>query len=190
MFILYAVVISIIISYLLGGRLKFILQRPLKHVWLATFGFLIQIIIFTDFFASRYNGTVSIVLHGISYVLIVFFIFINRKIPGILLIGIGVLLNATVIFLNGGYMPTSLESLKKTSIGKQLEILIQGSTINNSQAITENTILPWLADIFYIPSWIPFSNVFSIGDVLIAIGVCVYLIRCMKPVNAPNKKIQ
>jgi lipoprotein signal peptidase len=80
-------------------------------------------------------------------------------------------------------MPASLESVEKTSIGRQFEILSQGSTTNNSQAITEDTVLPWLADIFYIPSWMPFSNVFSIGDVLIAIGVCIYIIRCMKPVD-------
>jgi len=183
MFILYTVVISIIISYLLGGRFKFILQQPLKHIWLATFGLLIQIIIFTDFFASRCNDTISVVLHGVSYILVISFIFINRKIPGILLIGIGIILNATVIFLNGGYMPASLESVEKTSAGRQLEILSQGSATNNSQAITEDTILPWLADIFYIPSWVPLSNVFSIGDVLIAAGVCLYLIRCMKPID-------
>jgi hypothetical protein len=183
MFILYVVVISIIISYFLGGRLKFMLQRPLKHVWLATSGLLIQIIIFSNFFTSRYDDAVSVILHGISYLLIISFVFINRKIPGILLIGIGIILNATVIFLNGGYMPASLESVEKTSIGRQFEILSQGSTTNNSQAITEDTVLPWLADIFYIPSWMPFSNVFSIGDVLIAIGVCIYIIRCMKPVD-------
>lgn len=189
MFILYVVVISIIISYFLGGRLKFMLQRPFKHVWLATSGLLIQIIIFSNFFTSRYDDAVSVILHGISYLLIISFVFTNRKIPGILLIGMGIILNATVIFLNGGYMPASLESLKKTSIGRQFEILSEGYTTNNSQAITKDTVLPWLADIFYIPSWVPFSNVFSIGDVFIAIGVCVYIIRCMKPVDKDMKAV-
>ncbi|NSW91694.1 MAG: DUF5317 domain-containing protein [Firmicutes bacterium] len=183
MFILYAVILGIIIGYLVGGKVKFIVQKPLKHIWLAISGFLIQILIFSNITGFQFEKTTMVILYGISYILILSFVFINRKVPGIMLIGIGIILNATVIFLNGGHMPASIESLEKTSIGKQAEILRQGSTTNNSQTITEDTLLPWLGDIFYIPSWMPFSNVFSIGDVLIAVGVCVYLILGMKPAS-------
>jgi hypothetical protein len=181
MFVLYVVILSIIVSYLFKGRLKYILKRPMKHIWLAASGLLIQVIIFNELFASRFNDTTTIILHGISYLLVILFVFINRKIPGIIPIGLGVLLNATVIFLNGGYMPASLASVEKACIGKQFEILKEGATTNNSQIITEDTMLPWLADIFYIPSWIPFSNVFSIGDVFIATGIFLYITRCMRP---------
>lgn len=182
MFIIYAIILGIIIGYLIGGRLKNIAHRPLKYVWLAVSGFIIQIVIFSDI-GSNINNTVIVILHAVSYILILSFVVLNRKDPGILLIGIGIMLNATVIFLNGGHMPASLESLEKTAIGRHSEILSQGSTINNSVAITEDTLLPWLGDIFYIPSWIPFSNVFSIGDVFIAVGVCVYFILNMKTLN-------
>lgn len=179
MFIFYAVILGIIIGYLAGGRLKNIAHRPLKHIWLAVSGFFTQIVIFSDT-GLHFGNTATVILHVVSYILILSFVFLNRKVPGIVLIAVGIILNATVIFLNGGHMPASLESLEKTSIGKQAEILRQGSTINNSRAITEDTLLPWLGDIFYIPSWIPFSNVFSIGDILIAAGICVYFILNMK----------
>lgn len=182
MFILYIVIISIIVSYIFGGRLKFILNRPLKHTWLAVLGLLIQVSIFNEFITSRWDSLSLAIFHGLSYLLIIFFVYLNRKIPGILLIGIGIILNAVVIFLNGGHMPACLESVEKASIGRQLDILREGYTTNNSQLITETTLLPWLGDIFYIPSWIPFSNVFSIGDIFIAIGASAYIFKSMKKV--------
>ena len=181
MFILYAVIIGIIIGYLSGGRLKYTVQRPLKHIWLAVLGFLIQILLFSDIPAFQFEKPALVIFYGVSYLLIFAFVIVNRKVPGIILIGIGMVLNATVIFLNGGHMPASIESFEKTTVGKsEAEFLRQGSTTNNSQAINEDTILPWLGDIFYIPSWMPFSNVFSIGDVLIAAGVCMYFVLGMK----------
>lgn len=189
MFILYAVVIGIIAGYLSGGRLKYIIQRPLKHVWLAVSGFLVQIIIFSDIPAFQLENPALAVFYGISYLLIFAFVIVNRKVPGIILIGTGMVLNAIVIFANGGHMPTSLENFEKTGIEQsEVETLRQGSTTNNSQVITDDTILPWLGDIFYIPSWMPFSNVFSIGDVLIAAGVCMYFILCMKPAGSKTKQ--
>lgn len=186
MFILYAVIIGIIAGYLRGGRLKNIIQRPLKHVWLAVSGFLVQIVIFSDIPAFQLENPALAVFYGISYLLIFAFVIVNRKVPGIILIGVGMILNATAIFANGGHMPTSLENFEKTGIEQsEVEALRQGSTTNNSQVITDDTILPWLGDIFYIPSWMPFSNVFSIGDLFITAGVCMYFIFCMKPVHQP-----
>ena len=181
MFILYAVIIGIIIGYLYKGRLKNLLKHPLKYIWLAIIGFLIQILIFSDIPAFQLGKTSLAIFYLISYIFIFTFIILNRKIPGMIIIGIGTILNAAVIFLNGGYMPVSIESFEKTSIGKNEAMLLhEGDTTNNSQAINKDTILPWLGDIFYIPAWLPFSNVFSIGDILIAFGVCVYFIQGMK----------
>ena len=32
-----------------------------------------------------------------------------------------------------------------------------------------------LTDIFALPTWIPFANVFSVGDVLIGVGVAIVI---------------
>ncbi|HOJ09639.1 MAG TPA: DUF5317 family protein [Clostridiales bacterium] len=184
MFIIYAVIIGILIGYISGGRLKFLAQNPFKHIWLVISGFLIQILIFSDisiFKALQQNSAVLVTFHILSYILILAFTAINIKLPGVAFIGTGILLNAIVIILNKGHMPASIQSFESASVGRYTEILSRGETINNSKAIADDTLLPWLGDIFAIPSYIPFSNVFSIGDIIIAIGACIYFAYGMKP---------
>ncbi|NLO82453.1 MAG: DUF5317 domain-containing protein [Clostridiales bacterium] len=188
MFILYAVAIGILAGYIRGGRMKWLTLRPLKHNGLAIGGFAIQIILFSGIsFLSKIPRGLTISLHVISYILLLLFTFFNRKITGIPIIGTGILSNALAISLNGGYMPTYIGKLEGTSMGKYSESVAQG--FNNSIAITDSTKLPWLCDIFHLPEWLPFSNVFSIGDVIIAVGVCLYLIFNMQPSEkkAPNE---
>ena len=36
------------------------------------------------------------------------------------------------------------------------------------------------ADIFALPSWLPFANVFSIGDVLIGLGIVAAIVIAMR----------
>lgn len=184
MFILYAVVLGIIIGYILGGRLTNLSERPFKNIFLVIFGFLIQILIFSSLpFVKPLERFpfITTTLHILSYLLILAFIISNIKLKGIISIGTGIFLNAIVIILNKGHMPASIDSFRSSSVGKYADILSKGDTVNNSKAIASDTILPWLGDIFAIPSSIPLSNVFSIGDVIIAIGLCIYLSYNMKP---------
>ena len=84
-------------------------------------------------------------------------------------------------------MPANPQTLEKTSVGQTVDLLNQGEPVHNSANMTGNTLLPWLGDIFYLPSWIPFSNVFSIGDIIIAIGICIYIVKNMHPVYGTHK---
>jgi hypothetical protein len=43
---------------------------------------------------------------------------------------------------------------------------------SNSVVLADPALRP-LTDIFALPAWVPFANVFSVGDVLIAVGVGV-----------------
>ena len=47
----------------------------------------------------------------------------------------------------------------------------------NSEVLRDPNLL-FLGDVLPLPSWMPFANVFSIGDVLIAVGIfwCVHAI--------------
>ena len=37
-----------------------------------------------------------------------------------------------------------------------------------------------LTDIFALPTWLPFTNVFSIGDILIALGIAIAVATAMR----------
>jgi hypothetical protein len=37
-----------------------------------------------------------------------------------------------------------------------------------------------LTDVFAMPAWLPFANVFSVGDILIAAGVATTIVLAMR----------
>lgn len=183
MFILYAVVLGILIGYILGGSLKGLIQQELRWRGLVIFAFLIQLVIFTDIPFLKITSGATVFFHAVSYLSLMVFIALNLRIKGMPLIGSGIFSNALVIFLNGGYMPTIPKNLLNTAAGRTAQAIAQGDAVHNSAGMTSHTLLPWLGDIFYLPSWVPMSNVFSIGDILVAIGICLYLIISMRSVG-------
>ena len=182
MFILYAVVLGIVLGYVTKGKLKYIILRPLYWKGLAFLAFAIQLVIFSNLsFTETIPTTFITILHYFSYLCLLVFMMRNIKNWGITVVGIGIFLNALVIFLNGGRMPTIPENLKNTSFWQSADLITQGDALKNSAKMTGETLLPWLGDIFYLPPWLPLSNVFSIGDIFIAVGVCIYIVINMHP---------
>lgn len=181
MFIIYAITLGILIGYLRGGRLEQLNSKPMYQKWAAFSALLIQIIIFSGFsFVKLIPQTIIVILHIVSYICLIIFIIANIRIKGILIIGLGTMLNSLVISLNGGYMPSNSEQLRLSTSAIGVNNLQQSITYNNVSGMNRDTILPWLGDIFQMPSWMPFSNLFSIGDILIGIGVLLYLMINMQ----------
>jgi len=54
----------------------------------------------------------------------------------------------------------------------------------SSGAAVARPVLEPLTDIFALPRWVPFSNVFSVGDVFIATGVAVVIAWAMRRTRA------
>jgi hypothetical protein len=59
-------------------------------------------------------------------------------------------------------------------------------TIYSNSAYLEHPALEPLTDILALPAWLPFSNIFSVGDVLIAAGVVVIIVAAMRRGRAPR----
>lgn len=179
--IFYAVLAGILLGYISGGRLKHIAQHPFRMTWLTILGFAIQFALFSNTSLSRLlKDTTTVILHFASYILLFIFVSVNFKIRGIPLIGLGIFSNFLAISLNGGYMPVITENLMAASNKNSTQAIMNGETVRNSIAIGADTLFTWLCDIFHLPSWMPFSNVFSIGDIIIGVGICIYFIFAMK----------
>ena len=86
----------------------------------------------------------------------------NVNVPGVWLIAIGAGCNLAAIVANGGWMPADPTALD--SIGGL------GNGYTNSIVVAEPAVRP-ITDIFALPAWLPLANVFSLGDVLIGIGI-------------------
>ena len=173
--ILAAVVLSaVLIGLVRGGSLRQLAQLPLHWAWVALAAFGLQI--YLIYFPEPVNEGIVSPRVGVlmfSYALLFAVIWQNRALPGVWLIGLGVLSNFAVMMLNGGYMPITSEALAQ--VGRSGNILSPepGARVRATKDIVlprDQTIAWWLSDIFVLPPPFPIPSVFSVGDVLIALG--------------------
>ncbi len=114
------------------------------------------------------------------------FIAVNHRRVGFLVIGAGTLLNFLAIVANGGLMPISPANMEKAGLEKELAQLQVGDAVPLSKNVLleeGDTDLQWLTDRFTWDSPGPFS-VFSIGDVIIGVGLLVVLVELFLPLIA------
>jgi hypothetical protein len=107
----------------------------------------------------------------VSLGVLVLFVWINRRLRGFGLMGVGLVLNLAVIVANGGLMPISLETLTIVH-GAQAEGLIDSRAYGSKSIVlpAEETRLEWLADRFTVPDQLPIQFAYSLGDVFLAVG--------------------
>ena len=105
------------------------------------------------------------VLHVASYALAAAFLAANRRVRGMGIIALGAALNLVAILANDGVMPASRSALRAAGIAPS-------PGFANSAAVAHPRLLP-LGDVFFVPKPWPLHNVFSIGDLCIAVGVMI-----------------
>lgn len=161
MFILYAIPIGILAGYLLGGRLERLTTVRIRWAPVALLGLAFQVALFSDPLATSI-GDAGPPVYVASSVAVLAAVLRNLDIPGLAIVAVGAASNLVAIVANGGYMPASPEAV--AAIGG----IAPG--YSNSAVVGDPVLAP-LTDIFALPAWVPFSNVFSVGDVLIGLGV-------------------
>jgi hypothetical protein len=105
-----------------------------------------------------------------SYLLAGGFLVANRHVSGLWLTGLGAAMNFSAILANGGVMPAASHAIATAGLAAHPGVF------SNSIPLAAPR-LAFLGDIFAIPASWPFSNVFSLGDVCIAIGAVVTVHR-------------
>ena len=58
-----------------------------------------------------------------------------------------------------------------------------------SNSARAGAVLAPLTDIFALPTWLPFTNIFSIGDLLIGVGVVVVIVTAMRRVARRRSRL-
>jgi hypothetical protein len=162
--LLAVVVLSVITVRPAGGNLSALGRVHLRYVP-AIFGALaIQIAIVSV--VPGGSEWLHRVLHIGSYALAAVFVAANRRLAGMRVLALGATLNLIAILANNGVMPASRSALR--SAGR-----LTSSTDFLNSAVMPHPRLLFLGDIFAVPHGVPLANVFSIGDVCIAIGVAI-----------------
>jgi len=171
MFILYAVPIGLLIGFLLGGRLDRLADLRFHWAWLAIVGLIVQVLLFSPLFEDVI-GDLGPPIYVLSTAAVLVAVLRNWRLPGLAIVAIGAASNLLAIVANGGVMPASPEAI--ASLGWDPE-----AGFSNSVVMADPALWP-LTDIFALPSWLPAANVFSIGDVLIGVGVAVVIALGMR----------
>jgi len=164
---------AVIIGYLLKGNIKNLENVDIKAVYLVFIAFFIEFFIIISIRKGFFDiGVFTYILDFIMYTLLIVFIYFNRRDKYIVLMGVGFLLNAIPIFLNGGAMPVSAKAAE--TAGLTLNISKEGLYT----LINENTRLWFLGDI--IPLTFLRNFAISIGDIIAVVGLMLFIIMGMK----------
>jgi uncharacterized protein DUF5317 len=175
MFILYAVVAGLLGGLVLGGRLETLADTRFRLGWLAVVALAAQVVLFSPIAGDRLDATAGRWIYVGSTALVVIVVLANLRLPGLPIVLAGAVANLAAIIANGGSMPASASALAATGQ------TIDGPT--NSVLVAHPALEP-LTDVFALPSWLPLSNVFSVGDVIIGVGVAVAIAAAMRGSSA------
>jgi hypothetical protein len=160
--VLIIAVLIALIAILRGGSLESLAATKVKWLWLVWAALILQagLRILEPSWLSDAWALTALVVTNLA---IVWFMALNRKVPGMALAGAGLLLNLAVITANGA-MPVSDYVFEVIDID---ESALDAAGFKHER-MTDETVLPWLGDVVPIP---PLREVWSIGDFVLAAGI-------------------
>lgn len=162
-FVVLVLLLAVGASVVRGGRFHRIGRAPLRDIWLLFIGVALQVAADVGVILGWFEGTgtISYGLLVTSQVVVLAWVLRNCYLPGLILVAIGLALNAIVMAANGA-MPVHPEAI--AALGQEPGELVRGKHV----LMDDDTRLWWLADIWPVP---PIRSIISIGDVVLAAGL-------------------
>ncbi len=165
----------------------------LRHLWLVFVAFLPQfIVIYLPVTRGYFPDWLVVGCLLTSQILLLGFAWLNRRLPGMPILICGVVLNLAVMSANSGFMPISPQTASRLVSEDSLLDIQPGSRIGTKDILLhpQDTRFEWLADRFLTPAWSPYQVAFSLGDILVAIGVFRLLAKPGSLVQNMNRGIK
>ena len=170
---------GLLIGVLLGGRISALGHLRIRSWWLAYLAIALQLVAFpSGVLPWSTADRVASILWVASYAALGALVVRNVRIPGLAVVGIGQLCNLVAIAVNGGHMPVTRGALDAAGLSYELR--------NNSISLADPHLAA-LVDRWAVPGWIPFGNVYSIGDVVIGLGIVAAIVIGMRPWIVPRR---
>ena len=171
MIILVAIPIGILVGLAARGSLGNLAGFRFRWAWVAVLGLLVQVVLFTPT-GDALTGSAGPAIYVGSTIAVFLAVLRNVRLPGMAIVALGSISNLAAIIANGGFMPADAGALAIAGFADA------GSHTNS--VVLEHPALQPLTDIFAVPAGIPMANVYSIGDVLIAVGIVVLIATLMR----------
>ena len=169
MLVLAVLGVALVSSVLTGGRLRHVENFHLKALLLGVGAFVVQLLIFT----SRGESLLGALLPGIyvlSLLMLLGFLLVNRRVFGVPILLLGLMLNVLVIGSNHGRMPADPQALVATGQGSHAEELLRNGTAANVVLMSDQTHLNFLGDYIVLPFLGDMGSAYSVGDLVALAG--------------------
>ncbi|HHW03178.1 MAG TPA: DUF5317 domain-containing protein [Thermoanaerobacterales bacterium] len=182
-------IISIAIGLLRKGNFKSLSKIPLKKLELIFISFIIRYLpLFLKGNLLEMAARFNIITVSASYLILLYALASNWQIKTLRLVTIGVFLNYVVILANGGKMPVSIPALDIAGLTDLKPLLFDPSYLYHT-AIDSATRLKLLGDILPLPPPYPRPRVFSVGDLLMGMGIFLTIQDAMLKKSDASGKI-
>ncbi|MHB8841483.1 MAG: DUF5317 domain-containing protein [Candidatus Aquicultor sp.] len=162
MFLVPFLVLGVAIGYIQGGRMSALSKISLRHGSLVIMALVIQLTLFVCGFTPYSALPEGMVANIVSYMLVIAFLFLNRQVKLIEVVAAGLTLNFLAIVSNGGYMPGPTAAFASSALD---------SAVSSAQVANAESSLWFLGDTFTLPLFSSIGYAFSIGDLVIALGM-------------------
>jgi len=170
-----AVIMGIVVGLIIRrGQLAWLARINLKYLYLPIVAVMFE---YTGsiLLAQGFNQIQPWIIGFFVYGFLFAFIWLNASKNVMMVIMLGMALNALVIFTNDGMMPVDVGKPLDYGYDQKVRELSEGQIFGH-QVMTEKTSFKGLADIYHIFPPYPMPKSFSIGDLFIGAGVLILLI--------------
>lgn len=171
-----ALLLGVAVGLFRGGSVKNLRTAHIRMPVLLVLAFLVQVLVsFMLLAGSSFFINQRLIFYAISYGLLFVALFANLNNKAVWLVVLGSLLNFAVIFLNGGTLPIAIEALEKAGFNNRLELIQAGRLVQYELIEGSGNWLGFLGKRLTPPAMYPIKQVFSLGDVLISVGVFLWI---------------
>jgi Family of unknown function (DUF5317) len=166
-FLFAILVLAVVVVIVTRGSFTALAQLDVRAAWVLMIALAVQILLDVVAIPDERLDDLGFGLLIGSYVLLLGFCVLNRHVTGLVIIGVGVALNALVIALNHGMPTRPME--RTTKAGTTIEVPIERDVKHRPERSGDR--LRFLSDQIVPPD--PINEVLSVGDLVIGAGVIV-----------------
>jgi hypothetical protein len=178
---LSGITLALLVGFLAGGKIERIGDLRLSWLWIAPIAFVLQLLVVYG--VEPFSSQLAIPLIVGSHAALLAIALRNVRAAGMVIAALGLAMNLTVIVANGGLMPIAPETIRMA--GREAWKVGDGSPgtrVAHSKDIViarEDTWLEPLSDRYWTGLPGRLSVIFSVGDVVLLVGVFTLIVRTM-----------
>ncbi len=169
-----AIILGLIIGFVRNGRLNNFYEAHFKGWILAFLAFLLFLVPYGIKILDIPFEQLALIPY-ISMCLIALVALFNFERNGMKIILLGLALNLLIMGLNGYRMPVDAAAMEAMGHGSFVESLTNGSIVNYMTLDGANVLSPYLGKIIALPKAYPLTELLSIGDIIVSIGIVVLI---------------